>query len=122
MVLFKTWIAEISTNPSFVIRAVEEGLRHMGYERINPELCGVLTVASARFVLQAGTGELLCSLSSFLEHQSSFCFAALSMLPQQDTHTTSEHCDNLAGKSSTTGISWRYNSVGLPPSCMHPLP
>ena len=33
----------------------------MGYERIKPELRGVLTVASARFVLQAGTEELLCS-------------------------------------------------------------
>ena len=33
----------------------------MGYERIKPELHGVLTVASARFVLEAGTEELLCS-------------------------------------------------------------
>ena len=61
MVLFKTWITEISTNPSLVTRAVEEGLRHMGYETIEPELRGVLNVASARFVLQAGTEELLCS-------------------------------------------------------------
>ena len=70
MALFKTWIAEISTNPSLDIRAAEEGLRHIGYERIKPALRGVLTVASARFVLQAGTEEVLCSLlSSFLEHQ-----------------------------------------------------
>ena len=45
MALFKTWIAEISTNPSLVTHAVEEGLRHIGYERIKPEL-RVLTVAS----------------------------------------------------------------------------
>ena len=62
MALLKTWIAEISTNPSLVTRAVEEGLHHMGYERLKPELRGVLTLASARFVLQAGTEELLNKL------------------------------------------------------------
>ena len=138
MALSKTWIAEISTNPWLVTRAVEDGICHMGYERIKRSRSFLRlatqssTVALARFVLQAGTEELLCSFrtSSFLEHSKrSFYFAALSMLPRPDKTSnplhlgsrlrpdkTSEH--SLAGKSSTTVLSWRYNSVGPPPFCI----
>ena len=55
----KTWIAEITHRLLPVLWRKDYG--HMGYERIKPELRGVLTVTSARFVLQVGTEELLCS-------------------------------------------------------------
>ena len=37
MALFKTWITEISANPSLVTSAVEDGLHELGYESIKPE-------------------------------------------------------------------------------------
>ena len=70
-------------------------------------LGGVFTVTSARFGDTEQTGNLcIFWTSSFLEcSKRSFCFAALIMLPQQATHTTSEH--SPAGKSSpTTVFSW----------------
>ena len=37
MALYKTWVTELSTDPSLVTRAVEEGMRCMGYESIKSE-------------------------------------------------------------------------------------
>ena len=37
MALFKTWMAEVSADPLLLARAVEEGLRKLGYESIKSE-------------------------------------------------------------------------------------
>ena len=37
MVLYKTWVTELATDPSLVTRVVEEGMCCMGYESIKSE-------------------------------------------------------------------------------------
>ena len=64
MALYKTWVTELSTDPSLVTRAVEEGMRCMGYESKSEQLSAIQSLLNGDDVLMSvhtGFGKSLVS-------------------------------------------------------------